>query len=816
MDGDFKTYKYLIEELYAAFQFYYPKFFNPNFEGETKGGVFVYNGTKIPKEKFIEDVLSLTNARDNLDLAFKTLVELHQSSDQELFQTVPTRETLQKFGDIVERESAAAKKMRAEIKTGTEEAIKTKERIAKENAERLKEFQKAAKDKEVFAKVNRGETKLSPDQKLQIENLKAEATKHPEDLTNVLTEKIEKGLKESGAIKGTDDEVYSAAYLSAQNMVATLQGRPPIVEAMILKKAIEAGSFKNITGFTASSRALASSADAEVAAFLFSKNVSETVFGKPFSDSIFEVPKSVEVSSAPKAGFIPFEIPKIVHPEPSILVETPIPTAGGPLFVRYQPRPSIVPISQVSVKTNVDSAISTFKGTPSGAGAGKVVQVEGPKISTASVAVKGFGNTVLRSLSNLFSKLGISLKKAEGSQGVLIAGGSLLTIAAAASGNTLLAGIGGVSAVTGFVINPANVFSGGAFASMMQPIWALGKGLLEGVVEGVVLPIILTLLLIPFVIAIILFIINSGAYIIPLPSLGGPGAFTSPYIDVTKLAEPAGPFKNSDLPKTITYTVTIKAKKSVLSNISIADDCQVISKTQSKCPDFSQPADKPDTIDPSKPYSFTYTVTYGKEFTDSSIVNTITVKADSYEQRGVAMTTSASVSFGTPPITCPLINGRVASPLLNYSYNGPANTGHGSKRYWQAMRQGPSAYPLPQSTNCFSPSACSYYGYAYDVFPSSSTEVFAPTVLGKSISWSCSYAFPNGGGKQGYTFHCMSSDGNEMLVLTHMSKNIKGGNINSGEKIGSLYNQGDNTHLHIEFQLNGRYVKPETYFCGGK
>jgi hypothetical protein len=46
-----------------------------------------------------------------------------------------------------------------------------------------------------------------------------------------------------------------------------------------------------------------------------------------------------------------------------------------------------------------------------------------------------------------------------------------------------------------------------------------------------------------------------------------------------------------------------------------------------------------------------------------------------------------------------------------------------------------------------------------------------------------------------------------------MNKNAKTGLVKSGEKIGTLYNQGTNTHLHLEFQLSGKWEKPENYFC---
>jgi hypothetical protein len=191
------------------------------------------------------------------------------------------------------------------------------------------------------------------------------------------------------------------------------------------------------------------------------------------------------------------------------------------------------------------------------------------------------------------------------------------------------------------------------------------------------------------------------------------------------------------------------------------------------------------------------------------VINTINVTADTVGQSGATAETSTSITVGNPPISCPLPGGRPLNSM-NYSYNASNNTGHGSTAYWGSG--GSYSYALPQSTSCNRPGDCPYYGYAYDVFPNGTTEIIAPTVLGRDTTWNCSYAFSNGGGSAGHTYHCTSTEGN-LLVLTHMANGATTGIIESGEKIGVLYNQGGNTHLHIEFQLNGQWQKPENYFC---
>ena len=333
-------------------------------------------------------------------------------------------------------------------------------------------------------------------------------------------------------------------------------------------------------------------------------------------------------------------------------------------------------------------------------------------------------------------------------------------------------------------------------------------------------PFLITLLVFPVVVALVLFIINSGAYVVPpSPSSLNLGGFSSPYVDLKKTANPPGTFSNSDFPKEITYTVTIKPKKGDLNNVQLSYDCQVISRANLVCPTieledkykdiFSKPIDSVSAAG----LTFTYTSTYNNQFKDSAIIDSIKLNAVVAADNNQASTeVSASVQFGTPPISCPVLGGHTVSPQYNFSLNQANNTGHGSQAYWQAMGQSPSSYALPQSTGCHSTSDCSYYGYAYDIFPPGSRDVYAPTVLGKDVTWSCSYGFVNRA--SGHTYIC--TGGGYTLVLTHMAQGAKTGTIKSGEKIGTLYNQIGNTHLHIEFQINGRYVKPENYFCGGK
>lgn len=175
--------------------------------------------------------------------------------------------------------------------------------------------------------------------------------------------------------------------------------------------------------------------------------------------------------------------------------------------------------------------------------------------------------------------------------------------------------------------------------------------------QGMAGPLIGTLLAFPIVVTLILIIINSGAYIVPTAPLeaGAGQTIVSPYISVTKVANPPGPFENSDLPLTVEYTVTIGAKKSALTNVSIGYECSVIKENSNPTcppPDPAIPTSFA-TIDPSSPVSFTYSHTYDQKYSDTFVTDTITVTADAIEQSNAQAAGSATIKIGKPPEDCP-------------------------------------------------------------------------------------------------------------------------------------------------------------------
>jgi hypothetical protein len=172
---------------------------------------------------------------------------------------------------------------------------------------------------------------------------------------------------------------------------------------------------------------------------------------------------------------------------------------------------------------------------------------------------------------------------------------------------------------------------------------------------------------------------------------------------------------------------------------------------------------------------------------------------------------------------CPIIGG----VITNGSYNPDTESGHGSNGYWQWFTNACS-FSLPQSVGCRAPNnifnicrlppysypACSYYGYAIDVFaPIRSYEapVFLPLLNGQFATWTSCGGFTNP--SAGVTaYYCAPG---ARLVLTHLNSNYLTGSFASGTQVATLFNQGGNTHLHIEFQLNSVWRRPEEFFCGG-
>jgi len=185
--------------------------------------------------------------------------------------------------------------------------------------------------------------------------------------------------------------------------------------------------------------------------------------------------------------------------------------------------------------------------------------------------------------------------------------------------------------------------------------------------------------------------------------------------------------------------------------------------------------------------------------------------------------------------SCPLID----YWILHYSYNPQTQEGHGGNKYWKAVKGSDKTnwcgYPLPQEnlscvapldpgpapdtnecSNKFPSSLCDVYGYATDVFPNSSWSVWLPQINGEDALWAYSHSFSNGDAGWSHIYTSSFHGETYSIVFTHMEDNPnKSGDLSSGTKIGRLYDQKSNTHLHMEMAIDGVWKKPELYFCDG-
>lgn len=176
-------------------------------------------------------------------------------------------------------------------------------------------------------------------------------------------------------------------------------------------------------------------------------------------------------------------------------------------------------------------------------------------------------------------------------------------------------------------------------------------GLMSVVLPAITTPLVIALVATPLIIALIIFIINASAYLVP------PASFSlvseNPYIEITKEPSPSGSFKNNDLPLEITYTITIVAKKSTLTNVSFEHKCEILKEGGvMSCP-APMPDEIPTIISPVEPYVFTYTTTYsGGHYQNSLVMNTFTITVLADNQTETSASGASSIIIGNPPTAC--------------------------------------------------------------------------------------------------------------------------------------------------------------------
>ncbi len=198
---------------------------------------------------------------------------------------------------------------------------------------------------------------------------------------------------------------------------------------------------------------------------------------------------------------------------------------------------------------------------------------------------------------------------------------------------------------------------------------------------------------------------------------------------------------------------------------------------------------------------------------------------------------------GTITGSCPIPNGEV---YVGSFRGGDGPYAHGSDEYF---RQGSNnydpnnpqlaCYPLPipveacrynsdTTSNCYTPGAsCPMYGYAADVrYTSKPTNcaqaVYLPQIGGQTLSWTRNPDVIGGNCGNGYTWTASNGTSTHEMLFMHLNpSDIQSGQ--SGQPIGSVLTYATNTcmksatneHTHIEWRINGEYVRPDN-MCSGQ
>jgi hypothetical protein len=284
-------------------------------------------------------------------------------------------------------------------------------------------------------------------------------------------------------------------------------------------------------------------------------------------------------------------------------------------------------------------------GATAGAGAGVAIGQVVVPIPVVGAAIGAAVSWVVSKIAKLIPPE--TLKKWSG----VILGGlaGLVALPFVGIGAALGIGIGTTAISAGLGAGVGGATLAGIGAGIGGFFAALGGAFLG----AIGMPILVTLLVFPVVVAFILFIINSGAYIVPPTSTTA--VTENPYIGIDKTATPAGPFQNSQIPITVEYTVTVTAKKGTLTNITFSDECNVFKKNSPPpCPQTEGGVPTaPLSITPDAPFTFKYKMNISSgNYNDSAIINTLNVSADVDGQMGVLASGGASVIIGNPPTGC--------------------------------------------------------------------------------------------------------------------------------------------------------------------
>jgi hypothetical protein len=516
------------------------------------------------------------------------------------------------------------------------------------------------RQKEIYAKTKINKPSLPEDQQKVAEEIVNQIKNAPTDeAINLVKEEIKTNIPEK------IPEV--AVELTAVSIVANVQTNfAPAAQMAAVKTITEKPEYSDLAALLSDqSKSLSELKE-------LTQNVAGLAFGKGQEVLLPDIAIE-EISNVPSTGFVPIQIPSS-YGVTTETQETEVLTFGQ-TWVQQQ----LSKIGEGNIQgTNynpksLQSSFSAFK---------PLVGIAKDKAmaSVKRLTTKAVGQVAVKTgLKGAFSKITATFGTAVGGPVGTFFGwlaGELATRIPWKKVVPVIMGVIGfaffgplVGVVLGLgtfgLINVGGAGFGATMGSIGAGIGAVAGAIGAATLGAIGIPILVTLLVFPVVVALILFIINSGAYIVPpAPSLVSTGtSIVSPYIEVIKTPNPLGPFENNELPLTVEYTISIRAKKGNLTNIKIDYECNVIKSGGSAiCPETepevpspgSEGLNYPQEISPASPYVFTYKQTYNAlSYQDSLIIDTITVTADAVEQAGAVAAGSAGVKIGNPPDTCP-------------------------------------------------------------------------------------------------------------------------------------------------------------------
>lgn len=151
-----------------------------------------------------------------------------------------------------------------------------------------------------------------------------------------------------------------------------------------------------------------------------------------------------------------------------------------------------------------------------------------------------------------------------------------------------------------------------------------------------------------------------SAFVVPEKEKGK-GYIKSPYIDVVKTVSPTK-LENSELPATITYTITITAKEAKIINIAVDNKTTLIRPSDSiiitkdnQGRDIANPSCGKTELEVGESCTISYAIdAKTPEFKDSLLFDLVKVTADVPEKNllNEATTATAATIIGTPPTYC--------------------------------------------------------------------------------------------------------------------------------------------------------------------